>query len=620
MVRCRRSGDRSLHGVPVALAQALGELQRFQVLQQLLHPAGTEDHRGHPRVAQAPGDRQRRRRDTRLVGDAGEGTGTLEPLVLLGHDLPSQPLQVVPREAGITRDAVVVLAGEQAGGQRGPDRRAHSELPVQRCVLLLDPLAMQQVVLRLLHGRRMQMVARGDRVRLADQFRRPLRGAPIQDLPLPDQRVHRPHCFLDRHVRVGPVAVEQIQALDPQPLQGVVAGLGDVLARQAPLGRARVGGGPEEHFAGHTEAVPRQSQVGDDVAHDPLGLAIGVSLGIVEEVDSVVPGGGDQLACRATAELVAEGDPGTKGQGGQLKAGRAEAAVLHGRLRDAERGALQCSQHAGGTSCAPAPRYARHGRSGGPDTMMQGLQGLHRLLGRLAARPDWIVLELGAGGELLVARVRLVVAALLLLLPLVNILTGGSLDETLIGLACAIVINLLSLLWLQLARGPRRYPWLAFVTTAFDVTLVTLVLALLAWRHPAAGLNSMVVWCCYALAIMFTALRGDGRVSVFSGALALLQYGVLATVVIATADTPERLLSSAYGMVTGGTQLQRLALLAMVTAVTAVLAFRMQRLVLSSGHDGLTGLPNRTWLVHRAPALLAEARAQESSLSLALLN
>src|SRR5690606_41695134 len=71
---------------------------------------------------------------------------------------------------------------------------------------------------------------------------------------------------------------------------------------------------------------------------------------------------------------------------------------------------------------------------------------------------------------------------------------------------------------------------------------------------------------------------------------------------------------------TGGTQLQRLALLAMVTAVTAVLAFRMQRLVLSSGHDGLTGLPNRTWLVHRAPALLAEARAQESSLSLALLN
>src|SRR5690606_7620073 len=256
-----------------------------------------------------------------------------------------------------------------------------------------------------------------------------------------------------------------------------------------------------------------------------------------------VPGGGDQLACRATAELVAEGDPGTKGQGGQLKAGRAEAAVLHGRLRDAERGALQGSQHAGGTSCAPAPRYARHGRSGGPDTMMQGLQGLHRLLGRLAARPDWVVLARGAGGELLVARVRLVVAALLLLLPLVNILTGGSLDETLVGLAGAIVINLLSLLWLELARGPRRYPWLAFVTTAFDVTLVTLVLAPLAWRHPAAGLTSLVAGLCYALASALPAVRGEGRLSVLPAARALVQYGVRATVVLAPADPPERLLS-----------------------------------------------------------------------------
>src|SRR5699024_8751199 len=87
-----------------------------------------------------------------------------------------------------------------------------------------------------------------------------------------------------------------------------------------------------------------------------------------------------------------------------------------------------------------------------------------------------------------------------------------------------------------------------------------------------------------------------------------------------SAESPERLLSSAYGVVSPGTQLQRLALLAMVTAVTAVLAFRMQQVVTSSGHDGLTGLPNRTWLVHRAPALLAEARAQDCSLSLALLN
>lgn len=251
---------------------------------------------------------------------------------------------------------------------------------------------------------------------------------------------------------------------------------------------------------------------------------------------------------------------------------------------------------------------------------MQGLHGLRGTLARLTARPDSIVLELGAGGELLVARLRLVVAALLLLLPLANILGGGTLAETLSGLAGAIVINVLSLLWLQLARGPRRYRWLPFTTTAFDVTVITLVLALLAWPHAPAGLNSMVVWCCYVLAIMFTALRGDGRVSVFAGLLTVLQYGALAAWLITGADSPERLVSSEYGTISLGVQVQRIVLLALVTAVTAVMAFRMQQLVLSSGHDSLTGLPNRTWLVHRGPALLADARSQDSSLSLALVN
>lgn len=251
---------------------------------------------------------------------------------------------------------------------------------------------------------------------------------------------------------------------------------------------------------------------------------------------------------------------------------------------------------------------------------MQGLHGLRDTLARVMARPDSIVLELGAGGELLVARLRLVLAALLLLLPLANILTGGGLGETLAGLAGAIAINLLSLAWLLLARDPHRYAWLPFVTTGFDVSVVTLVLALLAWQHPSAGLNSTVVWCCYALAIMFTALRGDGRASVFAGLLAIVQYGALVAIVIAAAESPERLLSSEYGIVHVGGQIQRLVLLGLLTAVTTVIAFRTQQLVLDSGHDGLTGLPNRTWLVHRVPLLLAHAREQGCSLSVALVN
>src|SRR5690606_34316671 len=70
---------------------------------------------------------------------------------------------------------------------------------------------------------------------------------------------------------------------------------------------------------------------GDDVAHDPFGLAVGVALGVVEEVDAVVPRGRDEFARRAAADLGTEREPRAERQCGQLQAGRTEAAVLHGR-------------------------------------------------------------------------------------------------------------------------------------------------------------------------------------------------------------------------------------------------------------------------------------------------
>jgi len=238
----------------------------------------------------------------------------------------------------------------------------------------------------------------------------------------------------------------------------------------------------------------------------------------------------------------------------------------------------------------------------------------------LLGRPDEILLEVGAGGELLVARLRAVIAALLLLLPLVNAVTGGSVRETLIGLLGAVVVNLFAQVWLQLARRRRRYRWLPFATVAFDVTATTAVLVVLAFNHLPAALNSMVVWGCYLLAIVLTALRSDGRTTVFAGALALLEYGLLNLAVFATVSSPEQLISSDYGAVTVGSQLQRMMLLAITTLITAMVVYRMQRLVELSGTDGLTGLPNRTWLLHRMPRLLEAAGEDGGSLSLALID
>jgi len=237
----------------------------------------------------------------------------------------------------------------------------------------------------------------------------------------------------------------------------------------------------------------------------------------------------------------------------------------------------------------------------------------------ILSRPDEVMLEVGAGGELLVARLRVVIAAMLLLLPLANAATGGQFNETLIGLAGAVFVNLFAQVWLALARQKRRYRWLPYGSGAFDVTATTIVLVMLAANHLPAGLNSMIVWCGYLLAIALTALRNDGRVTLFVGGLAVVEYAVLTAVVFHVAS-PDQLISSDYGTVSLGGQLQRMVLLAAFTLIMAMVVYRMQRLVEMSGTDGLTGLPNRTWLVHRFPRLLDAAKRDGMSLCVALID
>ncbi|KQZ60290.1 hypothetical protein ASD53_03875 [Lysobacter sp. Root559] len=238
----------------------------------------------------------------------------------------------------------------------------------------------------------------------------------------------------------------------------------------------------------------------------------------------------------------------------------------------------------------------------------------------LTSRPDEIMLEIGAGGELMVARLRAVLAAMLLLLPLVNAIGGGTIQETLIGLGGAIFVNVFAQLWLVLARRPRRYRWLPFATAGFDVTATTLVLIALALQHLPSGLNSLIVWCGYPLSIVLTALRSDGRVTLFAGAMAIVQYGVLVLAVFALTSSPEQLISSDYGAVAPGGQGQRVLLLLMFALITSMVVYRMQRLIEMSGTDGLTRLPNRTWLVHRIQRLFDAVRHDGGSLTLALID
>ena len=62
-----------------------------------------------------------------------------------------------------------------------------------------------------------------------------------------------------------------------------------------------------------------------------------------------------------------------------------------------------------------------------------------------------------------------------------------------------------------------------------------------------------------------------------------------------------------------------LVLLLIMTLLTASIVHRMQRLVEMSGRDGLTGLPNRMWLLQQMPRLLERLHGG-GSLTLALLD
>ncbi|HPO23662.1 MAG TPA: hypothetical protein PK135_03200, partial [Arenimonas sp.] len=193
-------------------------------------------------------------------------------------------------------------------------------------------------------------------------------------------------------------------------------------------------------------------------------------------------------------------------------------------------------------------------------TVKQSLDDLSR---SLRERPDEIMLEIGAGGELLVARIRVAAISLLFLLPITNLLLGGSYYESFTGALGTTGAFLLSLLWLKLSRQHRLYRWLPFVSAACDVSMVSTVLCLLSLNNASAGLNSVVVWCCYPLAIMATALRNDVRICLLTGALAIVQFSLLSLFIMNQGDAAVASLD--YGVVSASNQVQRVVVLLAVS-------------------------------------------------------
>ncbi len=145
-----------------------------------------------------------------------------------------------------------------------------------------------------------------DGICLGNLLRAPFRRAPIEHLALVDEIAHRPRGFLNGRLGVGPMAEVEIEIIDLEPFQRLVAGLHDMLAAQPFL----IGllAAPKD-FAGDKKRIARPVLLAKDISHHRLGTAAGVSLGVVEEIDALVVGRGHQVSGDIVANLLTEGDP-----------------------------------------------------------------------------------------------------------------------------------------------------------------------------------------------------------------------------------------------------------------------------------------------------------------------
>ena len=228
-----------------------------------------------------------------------------------------------------------------------------------------------------------------------------------------------------------------------------------------------------------------------------------------------------------------------------------------------------------------------------------------------------------ARGELLVAKIRLLLTSTLLLIPISNLLFDLLPGEGVVGVAVTITAAGLSLLVYLLVRRDRGRPWLGLATSCLDVTLVSAALAtFLAFGEPHTAVNSKVVFEGYFIAIGATCLRYDRRACVAAGLLAMVEYFSIALVADTFWELNETELYAPflYGAFNWSTQVSRLILLLTAAVLSLAVVTRTQELVRLSTRDPLTGLFNRGYFHEHVAGEVSRARRNGQPLTIAMVD
>ncbi|MGA9472853.1 MAG: GGDEF domain-containing protein [Terriglobales bacterium] len=239
------------------------------------------------------------------------------------------------------------------------------------------------------------------------------------------------------------------------------------------------------------------------------------------------------------------------------------------------------------------------------------------------SRPDPILAEAGVAGELLVAKVRIGLACLLLLIPVIDaIFFRFDKKESFVGLSLTFATFFLSLIVFLLISREYNPSWMSFVTSAFDVSLVSGALGLfLLLNRPHTAVNSKVVFEGYFLAIGATSLRYDKRVCVTAGLLAFVEYLAIVYIAATHWDLNSPIYAPfPYGQFDWSNEISRLVIMLTASALSLALVARSQRLLQLATTDPLTGLYNRGYVDDRFTIELSRARRYRQPLTIAVID
>ncbi|MDQ2667133.1 MAG: GGDEF domain-containing protein [Gemmatimonadota bacterium] len=240
---------------------------------------------------------------------------------------------------------------------------------------------------------------------------------------------------------------------------------------------------------------------------------------------------------------------------------------------------------------------------------------------RLLAPRDRELTDAGAAGELVVARSRLVLSALLFVLPIGNILEGEAGPETWLGftgVAIAVVVSVIVLI--AVSRGFRP-AWLGLATSLFDVSIITCLLVTFLVIDPHIAVNSRTTFEVYFLAIGATCLRYDPRICIVAGVVAAVQYGALVLFTVSHWSLNSAAFAPyPYGYFSWASEVSRLVLLLGATILCTTIVKRSEALRVMSTRDGLTGLYNRTYFTERLREELVRAERYRHSVTVAIID